>query len=299
MKLFALITLAVVILLAFVGYLIRLGYLETGLTAYIDPTGDYHPAKTLWDWMELLIIPVVLAGGGLLYSWRERKAEREEAQQRAKREREIADDRNRETTLQNYLDKMTELLLEHDLRTSESAQAIARARTLTALRSLDAGRKGILLRFLQESDLIKTEKPVVSLKGADLFEADLQRANLFQTDLSEAILFAANLSEADLALADLSEAELSLANLSKANLDKAKLGAADLSEANLFKANLFEANLYGANLTGADLRGAGLCGAELIMADLGRADLRGAMYSDRTIWPNGFSPPSDAELISP
>ena len=54
-----------VLVLAVVSILIWQGYSQnwTGFQAYIDSTGEYHPAKTLWDWIELLIIPVVLVVG--------------------------------------------------------------------------------------------------------------------------------------------------------------------------------------------------------------------------------------------
>ena len=60
-------------------------------------------------------------------------------------------DNQRETALQTYIDKMSELLLEKHLRTSqpeEEVRKIARVRTLTVLRGLDANRKGSVLQFL-------------------------------------------------------------------------------------------------------------------------------------------------------
>src|SRR6185436_681231 len=60
--------------------------------------------KTLWDWMELLIIPLILAVGAFFLNRSERKTERE-----------IAKDRQQEQALQSYFDQMTELLLEKDL----------------------------------------------------------------------------------------------------------------------------------------------------------------------------------------
>ena len=56
--------------------------------------------KTLWDWLELLVIPVFLAGGAFYLNRSERAVERE-----------IATDRQQEVALQTYLDRMTDLLL--------------------------------------------------------------------------------------------------------------------------------------------------------------------------------------------
>jgi uncharacterized protein YjbI with pentapeptide repeats len=81
----------------------------------------------------------------------------------------------------------------------------------------------------------------VSLRGADLSEADLIGADLR----------GANLSEANLCGADLSWANLSGANLSGASLSWANLSGANLSGANLRRAYLRGANLRGCDLTGA------------------------------------------------
>lgn len=84
---------------------------------------------------------------------------------------------------------------------------------------------------------------------------------------------------------------------------------ADLRDAYLYGANLRDADLYGANLRGAyleraDLRGANLRSANLRSANLRDANLTGAnltganleniKYDNKTIWPDGFTPPPSA-----
>jgi len=92
----------------------------------VTRTEVYQPGKTLWDWLQLLIIPVVLAIGGfwlnqLQKSREERtteqraKTEREAAAKRDQTERDIALDNQRETALQEYIDKLSELLLKEHL----------------------------------------------------------------------------------------------------------------------------------------------------------------------------------------
>jgi len=301
------IILAVVFLIVVIGgYTGSWYFIWTGLADYTKPPDVDERGKTLWDWLELLIIPAVLAGGALWFNRAERKAERE-----------IADERLREAALQGYLDKMTELLLEKDLRKSgaaDEARAVARARTLTVLRQLDGERRATLLRFLYEAKLINKDDTVVELHLADLSQAhlfmdNLREANLSWASLREAYLIEADLSEADLSWSSLREANLIGANLSKANLVEASLcGAnligADLSGANLrgadlsratldraklSKADLIEANLIEAYLSGADLNGANLSGA-----DLSGADLHEIIFDSNTTWPDGFTPPSGA-----
>jgi hypothetical protein len=104
--------------------------------------------KSLWDWMQLLIIPLVLTIGGYLFSFTISRNERKAAEQHNQTEREIAQDNQQEVVLQEYIDKMSELLLHEKLRESRSedeVRTVARVRTLTTLHRLDEVRKGSVL----------------------------------------------------------------------------------------------------------------------------------------------------------
>ena len=188
----------------------------------IASTTAYQPGKTLWDWMQLLFIPVVLAVAGFWFNHRERKAaelraenerkaaglraeaESEIEQQRAKAEQEIASDNQREASLQAYINEISELLIHENLgKSDEDAEVrkIARVRTLTVLRRLDGLRKGSVLQFLHESGLIDKGKRIIDLRGAhlggaNLDHADLRSADLRDADLAETYLFGAHLAGA-------------------------------------------------------------------------------------------------------
>src|SRR5205807_2538226 len=102
-------------------------------------------------------IPVVLAIGGYLFTLTTSRNERKVADRHNQTEREIAQDNQRAAALQDYIDKMSELLLHEKLRESlpeSEARTVARVRTLTVLPRLDGERKGRVLQFLHESDLI-------------------------------------------------------------------------------------------------------------------------------------------------
>jgi len=249
--------------------------------------------KTVWEWLDLLVVPVIVA----IVAWWLRKSlkdtEQEIAEKNREEDRAIADDKRNQATLEAYLDRMTDLLLEEGLSESQKGdevRSIARARTLAVLRSLDGKRTGHVVQFLHESGLIGLEPVVELLKanlgGANLSRADLRGACLGGVNLREANLRRADLSEANLTWADLSEANLSRAILHRAVIVMAHLGGADLREADLRKAimpqaNLGEANLRDAwlaeaNLRGADLRAANLTHATLKRANLRRADLSAA-----------------------
>ncbi|NOK80935.1 MAG: hypothetical protein GFH27_549287n16 [Chloroflexi bacterium AL-W] len=308
--------------LLFVGLSLVSSYAEwfygwTGLSSreVRDDSGNlltYYPAKTLWDWFELLLIPVVLTGGGIWFTRAEnhlaREIERKRVrenhkieEERLKEVRDIERERAQDVIVKDYLDQMTGLLLSHGLRTSlagDEVRSVARARTLTALRGVDGGRKATIVQFLYEAQLIggvygseETVDAVIQMQGADLSGADLNGAKLTRADLAEAKLAGANLNGSDLneakltradlngaklAGADLAEAKLNGAWLAVANLTGVKLVGANLAGASLAGAKLGVANLNGAKLTGAKLVGANLAVAKLIEADLAGADLTGA-----------------------
>ena len=246
--------------------------------------------KTLYDWLQLLIIPAVLAVGGYLFNYTTGRNERQANEQRAQTERDIALDNQREAALQAYIDSMSELLLEKNLRKSsddDEVRKIARVRTLTVLPRLDANRKRSVLQFLIESVLIDVYDPIINLGGADLSEVNLSethlgRASLFGVDLSRSNLFGVNLSEANLSRSNLNGANLCIANLDGANLCGANLCGADLREAFLVKADL-RARLRGANLSRTHLNEANLSRANLIEANLSGANLGGADLSEAMV----------------
>ncbi len=94
---------------------------------------------------------------------------------------------------------------------SDTLSVAARAQTLTALGRLQDGeRKGSVIQFLYEAGLINN-RPVLSLRGADLQGADLQGADLQGADLREAKLEAAKLEAADLQGAKVTKEQLDTA----------------------------------------------------------------------------------------
>jgi hypothetical protein len=262
---------------------------RTFLGWLIDWTGIKD--KTLWDWMNLLIIPIFLTIGGFLL------VDLQEQRQNA-----LEANRINANILQSYLDDMTTLVLDKSTTiTQTEVQSIIRARTLTVLSELDGKRNGTVIRFLQDLqeeteliDLIRLDLEGIDLGEADLSGAELSGANLDGADLSGAKLWKANLDGADLDGANLSGAKLWKADLSGAYLYDANLSGANLYEADLSGAYLFEADLSEANLFGADLSEANLFGADLWMAEL-----EGAKYHKKTVWPIGFAPEkAGAELVA-
>src|SRR6266699_3322697 len=166
--------LGIALLVAFIGgYFFNWDW--TGFSSYTPPVKDsnFQRGKTLWDWLNLLgvfAIPAVVGLGAAWYT----------AQQGKVSDRENTDNQ-RETALQAYIDKMSELLLDKQLWKSQpedEVRKIARVRTLTVLPRLDSERKKSVLQFLYESGLIEKGKRIIDLRGADLRDANVTAAQL-------------------------------------------------------------------------------------------------------------------------
>ena len=212
----------------------------------------------------------------------------------AELEGELAPDTQQELLLQAYLDKMSELLLEEQLRQScseDKVRSIAHVRTFTILPCLDqVGKKRVLL-FLYKSGLLQKEEPIIDLCQADLWQAHLRKAHLAGASLAGADLFEASLRQADLHGADLSGANLMFTNLSGANLSGTNLRGANLVRANLRGANLSKAVLSTAYLEKAHLQQADLSGANLSEAIIATEQLDEAESLRGTVMPDGSRHP--------
>src|SRR5215213_2061644 len=192
----------------------------------------YRYDITLWDWLNLLVVAVVIAGVGIWFNRQQRE-----------RELEIAEHRTQDEGLQAYLDVMSQLLTDEKrplrrAQIGDSLSSVARARTVTVLPRLDGERKARVVQFLYESGLIAKKRPIIDLLRADLRGADLQDAGLRGADLQ-----GANLNGADLFMADLKWADLSFADLRGADLRRVDLLGADISNTKLRGADLRRAAL--------------------------------------------------------
>ena len=201
---------------------------EQGKVLKITESEQTKSGKTLWDWLDLLAVPVLIAGFGL---WFQSKQD--------KREREIAQDNLADEAIQAYLKSMGDILLNEEHRKKlfaeklfaydNSVPDVARALTIAILRKLEGDKK-------------RQERIIYFLRDAELYQFIFIKVCLPEIDLPEV--------------------KLSKANLQQAYLRQANLQGANLRQANLQQADLGEANLQGANLEGANLKGANLNGVK-------------------------------------
>jgi uncharacterized protein YjbI with pentapeptide repeats len=239
---------------------------------------DVQPSKTAWDWLQLLIVPAVLAGGLAFYQ--HVQSDRQQRQQDALTRLSLSQavEANQNSLFQSYVDKMSALV--GDLLVSKSTDAIRQvASDLTSgfVSTMDGRRRGEVVVFLQDSHLL----------GDSTASHPLPRlVDLSHADLGGADLKGADLRGADLTGAQLTGAQLTGARLNYVDLDGATLDQASLNDAILDSANLTGATLHGANLDGARLFGSILTNADLTNANLTNATLSNAKFSN-TMCPDG------------
>lgn len=224
-----------------------------------QPEAGVEPAKDLWDWLQLLAIPLFLGVGAWWLGSSLLTTGQSVVRNRVQSERELEEARQHRAALEAYFDNMSDLLIEGRLHAGgnrgSSVRSVAHARTLALLRTVDGKHRGEAVQFLYDSGLVGPAR-IVELRRADLSNAQLAGAVL-----TKAYFWQANLSGA---------------NLAGANLNRADFWLSNLRGARLAGASLRRAHLGGADLTGADLRGADLSGANLRDAILDDADLTNA-----------------------
>lgn len=222
--------------------------------------------RTLWDWIQffaVLAIPIIVAAGTLYFTqqitFQQAQLSIIANEKQHQSDTLIAQDQQQEAALQTYLDRMSDLLLNQNLRSSkpgDEVRIVARSRTLTVLSQLNAARKSAVITFLYEAGLISGNNIVISLANANLVGVTFQGDTLIGTDLSGANLEGANLQYTDLFNVNFNSANLIDANLANSELiniqfEETQLNNSDLSNIFLFHSDLSHASLDNVNLTEA------------------------------------------------
>ena len=243
--------------ICFIGFVFYLVFLPeppawTGFGESIkDETKE--ASKTLWDWLDLLIIPVVI---GLL-GWSFSQAEKAKTKNRE-------EERSENESFESFLQTMTDLIIKNKLHDEPSRQtlAIARARINVAFNNLNGARKGQVLQFLYESYLIDIN-PKLKLRGANLKDAVLDEIVLGESEIRGAYFNKASIKDANLKGAILVGCDFTQADLSNSLVKDVDLSYSDLTKAKLKNMDLTSVNFEGVTLTGADLRGSKILRTQL------------------------------------
>lgn len=202
------------------------------LWALRRPAWTGFEGRTLWDWLDLLAVPALLAAASLALGALQVRLETLRAE---------------EAAFRAYLDRIK------TLDPSDPKQrAFAEAHTLAVMTQVTGPRAGRVVLMLDRLGHI--DWAAGALEGADLAGAEMKEMDLAGVKFDDA-----NLREADLEGARLAGADFEGADLRGADLEKADASGADFSEA-----RMRGADLEGTDLRGADLRQAkGLTRAQL------------------------------------
>lgn len=190
--------------------------------------GFYY--RTLWDWLELLIIPIVLAIGGWLFS----SADKDSALR-------IEQSNQRQNILNSFIEKISNLVVVENFKNPEKNSdivQITRALITSTCRQLDPDRKAEALQVIYELHLID-KNPIVNLFGVNFDKINLEHAPLVESEIKGAYFRKGCFKNANL------QGSIFLgSNFSKA----------DFRGANLTNTDFSETTLDGANFSCCDLR---------------------------------------------
>ena len=174
---------------------------------------------------------------------------------------ELTIDEQRNQQLVNFINYMSDLLLEKNFSLNKQIlKSIIRPKTLATLRQLDETRKTYLLRFLHESELLSVNKPTyLSLHTANLSYIRLGtfglQTDMRSTSLAGAYMYKSTITSTSFDYSDFRETNLTGASFfnvifRNANFDHALLQHTYFDTLSLVKdADFSTANLTGANIT--------------------------------------------------
>jgi uncharacterized protein YjbI with pentapeptide repeats len=203
------------------------------------PDEEIQPSKTVWDWLQLLIVPAMLAVIAVGYNAAQASREHEREDRRIREDRAIARAAAQDAAVLAYFAQGRDLILNQNLVASSPAAELARTKTLATVHRLDGTRKAEIVRFLFEANLLARKLQILNLA-----EADLRRLNLAYAHIPQ-----------DVSLHD--------AILRGARFDGTRLIGTDFTHADLQGASFRGALLGGVEFKGANLKGAVFDGARI------------------------------------
>jgi uncharacterized protein YjbI with pentapeptide repeats len=248
-----------------------------------SPDEEVRPAKTAWDVLQLLIVPVMLVAIALYFNASQASRDRSREDRRIREDRALAEDTREDATLDAYIAKMSTLIIDRELLRAprgSPVRQVARTATLATVRRLSGSRKGEVVRFLLEAGLLAVPTlsdyspgaPVINLEGADLRGVDLIGAEL---NASFSPTYGVTSGHRAIALSG---------DLRGARFDRAYLQGINFRGANLRGASFKGARIYGASFPADDLRNASFERAYLSdVVNLAWTRLDGAVFDDAII----------------
>jgi uncharacterized protein YjbI with pentapeptide repeats len=244
---------------------------------------EVAPAKTFWDVLQLLVVPLALAAIAVGFNIAESSRDRARQDRQMREDSAIARDAREENALQSYLREMTGLVLDRHLLTAHphsAVGAVARSLTLSTLRGLDRRRKAEVVRFLDETGLLRYSNPPFELAGADLVGADFRSEDLGGPgEPGEPAGLGGRSAGDDLRDVDLEGARFDGGHLDDVNLTGTNLRGASFKNTYLQSVVMIASDLTGAVFNGSEMGpGSGKFGKTFPRTDLSYSCLNDASF---------------------
>jgi len=206
---------------------------------------EIEPAKTLFDWLKILILPLSL---GLL-SWLYKEDEKAK-----EKKKEV--NKNKKEAYDSFVDGITNLIKDHGLSSSSptaETRALALNKLNSALDEVDELIKGQIIQFLYQSNLIDSN-PKLILLGANFSPVILDGIILVDSEIKGAYFQNSSIKEAKLNNACFDSCHFENSDLSNSHVVKTDFSYSNLKGCKLCGMDLTSVNFEGANLSNADLR---------------------------------------------
>ncbi len=242
---------------------------------FTEPTHVW--GKTLWDILEILVVPVAIALVAIWFQSSERKQEQI-----------IAENRIQEETLRDYFKEMERLFLDYDLRNKipddeSEIFKIANVITVTTLRRLERDRRNTVFQFLRDAYidryvLRRAYMEGIDLSGCNLFGINLRLAKLKNSNLSYTRVDETNFEWAELAGCNFTGADILDTSFGDIDMSKAKFDNAELDGCVFSGTNLSNASFVNAKLEWIDI-----ASTKLENTDFTRAKLKDVNFTDEQL----------------
>lgn len=239
------IVVSIILFALFIGYNAIFPYDSPewmGFSPYDETKDDPRP-KLLWDWLDLLIIPASVALVGWIYKEYEKSKDSKKEYENKQNE-----------VLDSYFRIVSDLIIKENLLDNNlngESKIIARTRTIVAIDNLSGDRKGQVLQFLHESNLIRNN--VVDLIGGNFRNSEVSGIVLKNIAIKGVYFCDSEFIKTYLDNSDFTSCDFTGANFNESSLENTNLSYTKLNKCKLTNIDLTSVNFEGADLTNADL----------------------------------------------
>ncbi len=209
--------------------------------------------KKLWDWLDLLIVPLSLILLGWIYRAYEKS--KEEKKEIENQQNEIID---------SYFRIVSDLIIKSNLLDkikNKESKIIARTRTIIAVENLEGERKGQVLQFLYESELI------------DNIGLNILGANFRNVQVSGIVLRGITIKGVYFCGADFENTFLDKSCFISCNFSNTNFKGSSMENTSFKYSNLSNCKLTNIDLTKVDFEGIDLSNADLSNSKITRLQL--------------------------